>query len=355
MADKQPSTLKILCLATYRRISSYNWCTQLKFPRRLNELEKFTVRDPLEEKSLAEKIPLLCEILDDVSLKVRAQYENYPYPRWIKAAKVLRPQTIGEYIKEKKLSIFPEYNYDIDTPKILIAGCGTGQHSIEFAQRFKNSEVFSIDLSRASLAYAKRKSEELGLKNISFMQADIMDLGSLRDKYDVISCVGVLHHMEDPQVAWQILCNLLTDGGLMQIGLYSKLARENVARIKNDFKINSKSLTKLEIVRMRDDIANSKTEDHPDILRSKDFYSLSAVKDLLFHVHETAFTLTEIDAILNKLGLKFCGFDSQNLYSDFSMRFENETDLYSLERWNEFENLFPSIFRGMYQFWCQKY
>ena len=141
---------------------------------------------------------------------------------------------------------------------------------------------------------AKRKSEELGLKNISFMQADIMDLGSLRDKYDVISCVGVLHHMKDPQAAWQVLCDLLTDRGLMQFGLYSKLARENVARIKNDFKLNSKRLTKSEIVKMREDIANSKTEDCLEILKSKDFYSLSSVKDLLFHVHETAFTLMEI-------------------------------------------------------------
>ena len=32
----------------------------------------------------------------------------------------------------------------------------------------------AIDLSRKSLAYAKRKTEELGIKNIEYYQADIL-------------------------------------------------------------------------------------------------------------------------------------------------------------------------------------
>ena len=53
---------------------------------------------------------------------------------------------------------------------ILIAGCGTGQHAITTATKFKNSFVTAIDLSVRSLCYAKRKSDELGIKNINFIQ-----------------------------------------------------------------------------------------------------------------------------------------------------------------------------------------
>ena len=48
---------------------------------------------------------------------------------------------------------------------VLIAGCGTGQHSIESAMRFEKAKVLAVDLSLSSLAYAKRKTNELNIKN----------------------------------------------------------------------------------------------------------------------------------------------------------------------------------------------
>ena len=355
MVGKQPKPLMILCLSLYRQISSYDWCSKIKFPKSLKQIEKITVIDPLKEKRIAKQIPLLCDISNDISLQVQDQYENYPYPRWIKSAQPFKQQTVNERIQEMKLSVFSTENYGIDSPKILVAGCGTGQHSIEVAQRFKNSEVFALDLSRVSLAYAKRKSEELELKNISYMQADIMDLGNLKDKYDIISCVGVLHHMKDPYRAWEILCNLLISGGLMQIGLYSKLARQPVIKIQKGLEKNFSKLGKSEIIKFRESIALSDAEQNREILKSNDFYSLSALKDLLFHVHEHTFTIPEISDYLDQLGLKFCGIDNPNLCSAFKSWFKNGNDLYNLKRWNEFENQFPQSFGNMYQFWCQKY
>ena len=67
----------------------------------------------------------------------------------------------------------------VDAPEILIAGCGTGQHSIETARRFKKSRVLAVDLSFASLSYAKRKTKELGFQNITYLQADILNLKNL--------------------------------------------------------------------------------------------------------------------------------------------------------------------------------
>ena len=64
---------------------------------------------------------------------------------------------------------------DVKSPQILIAGCGTGQHSIGTAGRFKQADVLAVDLSLSSLAYAQRKTTELGLSNLT-MQADILNL-----------------------------------------------------------------------------------------------------------------------------------------------------------------------------------
>ena len=67
-----------------------------------------------------------------------------------------------------------------DAPaRILVAGCGTGRHPIGTARRFPDSSVLAVDLSLTSLAYAVRKTRELGIGNIEYRQADILALGAL--------------------------------------------------------------------------------------------------------------------------------------------------------------------------------
>ena len=49
----------------------------------------------------------------------------------------------------------------------------------------------------------------------------------------------------------------------------------------------------------------------------------------------------------------FCGFEIGNIQNFKSKNF-TENALYDLEKWDTFEKENPSIFAGMYQFWCQK-
>ena len=104
---------------------------------------------------------MLSRIKDDVSSKVRQQYEENPYPRWVSLGLPLKARAIAEIAKSINLKVSDKKIYDCKMPQILVAGCGTGQHSIGTAARFKNCNVLAIDLSLSSLAYAKRKTEEL--------------------------------------------------------------------------------------------------------------------------------------------------------------------------------------------------
>src|ERR1700693_5809489 len=45
-------------------------------------------------------------------------------------------------------------------PSILIAGCGTGEHPFDIAQKLPEASILAIDLSGVSLAYARRKTRE---------------------------------------------------------------------------------------------------------------------------------------------------------------------------------------------------
>ena len=85
-----------------------------------------------------------------------------------------------------------------------------------------------------------------------------------------------------------------------------------------------------------------------------DFFSLSELRDLVFHVQEFRFTIPKIQKALKDLGLVFCGFVDEQANARFSENYKDKNDRYDLNKWNEFESQNPRIFLGMYQFYCQK-
>jgi 2-polyprenyl-3-methyl-5-hydroxy-6-metoxy-1,4-benzoquinol methylase len=297
---------------------------------------------------------VLGDITDEVSSKVRDQYEVSPYPRWVNLGLLLKPAPISEVVEDIKLKLFDDNIKDIQSPNILIAGCGTGQHSIETAARFKGSNVLAIDLSLSSLSYAKRKTEELDIENIEYMQADILDLGKLGRQFDIVESAGVLHHMNDPVAGWRVLTDCLKPGGLMKIALYSELARQHIVEMRQEISKAGIGSSDAAMKSFRKTVMTSDQKHHQEILNFRDFYSLSELKDLLFHVQEHRFTIPQIQDCLSELGLKFCGFELAKIVSHFKLANTNTDDPYNLDKWEAYEEANPRAFAGMYQFWCQK-
>ena len=192
-----------------------------------------------------------------------------------------------------KLKIFDNKIKNVKMPDILIAGCGTGQHSIETAAKFKGSKVLAVDLSTSSLSYAKRKTEELSIKNIDYMQADILDLSKLGKQFDIIESVGVLHHMADPFAGWRVLTNCLKLGGLMKIGLYSELARRNIIQFQRRYPTDKINITEEKIQYYRSQILNTSNKDDKSLMIFNDFYTMSDFRDMVFHVNEHNFNISK--------------------------------------------------------------
>jgi SAM-dependent methyltransferase len=166
-----------------------------------------------------------------VSAAVRSQYEANPYPRWLRIERTSRSRrsraSCAASFPHADLAGLP------DAPaRILVAGCGTGRHPIGTARRFPESSILAVDLSLTSLAYAVRKTRELGIRNIDYRQADLLLLGALPERFDVVDCTGCCIHLEDPVAGWRVLCSLLRPGGVMRVGLYSELARRHVVRAR---------------------------------------------------------------------------------------------------------------------------
>jgi len=152
---------------------------------------------------------------------------------------------------------------------------------------------------------------------------------------------------------WRVLAGCLKKGGLMKIGLYSQLARQHIVKIRKEISQRKIEIGSDAIKVFRQEIINSAEEHHEKISRTADFYSLSTVRDLLFNVQEHRFKLLQIRDCLEAMGLKFCGFELENI-TDFDEIYKQKNDRYDLEKWDEYERKHPDTFASMYEFWCQK-
>lgn len=306
------------------------------------------VLEPREEQRLKSAIAPIGGEPGRAAAAVRAQYEENPYPRWVRMQSSFDAAPLAAIVNE----LFPHAQVPANSQptRILVAGCGTGQNAIATAQRYTGAAVLAVDLSLASLAYAMRKTRELGIRSIEYRQADILALRALDERFDLIECSGVLHHLEDPLEGWRVLAGLRKPGGLMRVGLYSESGRQAVVRAR-------------ELIAARgfqpdaDGIRACRAAIRADpslaaIARNEDFYSMSGCRDLLFHVQEQRFTLPGIESMLRELNLRFLGFefpDSGATLARYRDRYSDETNL---ENWHKFEQEFPDTFARMYQFWA---
>ncbi len=313
------------------------------------------ITEPLKEIELSQSIKQLGSINDDVSQKVKSQYEENPYPRW----------KHGSHQENQKLSINQAINNDINPNsinhnvdnrqfKVLVAGCGTGQHILN-TQRYKNAQITGIDLSVSSLAYAQRKINELGIDNVELIQMDILEVSLLKMKFDIIESSGVLHHMNDPSQGLKALVDVLKNNGFLKLGLYSELARKDIVEARNYIARKDLQANEDSIRVFRETIFSGETPALNSLTKSSDFYTLSSCRDLCFHTQEHRFTINQLQETLKSNELQFLGFLLQQpVKSLYKQYFPEDKKQTNLQNWEKFEENHPNTFAGMYQFWCSK-
>jgi SAM-dependent methyltransferase len=322
------------------------------WPAALADLLRQQVREPREEAQYRELIPRLTTIDDDVSMQVRGQYEENPYPRWVHAALAGEPIALDEHLRNQ----FPSAPFrplgNPDGIDILVAGCGTGRHPIEVAHKYKAARILAVDLSLSSLCYAKRKTPAAVTNKIEYAQADILKLESIGQNFDLVDASGVLHHLSDVKAGWRVLLKLLRPGGFMRVGLYSELARRGIVAARSFVLERGYHPTADEIRRCRQDLMDSPLK---DVARAGDFFSTSECRDLLFHVQERRLTIPEIKSFIAENGLMFIGFEfAPRMMQYYRDLFGGDRFLRDLNLWHRLETENPDTFAGMYQFWLQK-
>jgi len=351
--------LWIAALACYCPLSSLPDCQRLAGAMTetpLNGLFSQQVREPLAENNYRATLQKLTPIDDETSRLVGSQYEQNPYPRWVRSPSIEGTVSFGVFLTSELGLPFPRFARQDGAVDLLIAGCGTGQQSIQTAQRFPMARILAVDLSTASLAYAKRKTRELGITNIEYAQADLLRLESIGKTFDFIQCVGVLHHLADPMAGWRVLRSVLRPGGIMQVGLYSELARGDIAAAQDLIAAQRYDPTTEGIRQFRLDLQLlERWRSFRGLTAMEDFYDTSGCRDLLFHVKEHRFTLRQIKECLAELELDFLAFNvDSSVRQRYSLQYPGELARADLNCWTQFEVENPSTFLGMYNFYVYR-
>ena len=247
--------------------------------------------------------------------------------------------------------------FAFSNPDVLIAGCGTGSHSILSAMRTQSKSITAIDLSKRSLAFAIRKADEYGISRLNFMHMDILKLPELGLTFDIIESIGVIHHMDNPKKGLESLVSCLRPGGLINLAVYSTLARKYIKKAKSLYDSQDRRITDDEIRKARSLLMNSDDRELVQNLSSlTDFYALQECRDLIFHECEHDYRMHELEQLISDCGLEFLGFDLPDRITGtvYKKMFPDDKNMTDFKNWDAFEIRYTDTFTSMYNFWCYK-
>jgi SAM-dependent methyltransferase len=162
------------------------------------------------------------ETLTAADREVARLYEDYPYPAHgivsSVVARMARP-TLDALRAQQRFQRGGRLT-------ILDAGCGTGEQALGIARSTPDAEVTGLDYSEASLRFARDLAARHGLA-VRFVRGDLSRPLDECGPFDLIVCVGTLHHLADPELGLRHLRAVLAPEGRllgMVYGAFGKAA-----------------------------------------------------------------------------------------------------------------------------------
>ncbi len=100
---------------------------------------------------------------------------------------------------------------------VLEAGCGVGAQTVTLARNSPEARFTCVDLSPRSLEAARARARAAPVENVTFRQADILDLPFPEESFDHVFVCFVLEHLPRPHQALASLRSRLRPGGTLTV------------------------------------------------------------------------------------------------------------------------------------------
>jgi len=208
--------------------------------------------------------------------------------------------------------------------RIWVAGCGTVQAS-EIALRHPDATLLATDLSEHTLERAEAIAAAAGVAGrIEFVRHDLSEPLPRAESFDLIDCVGVLHHLPEPRRGLATLRTRLAAQGVIDLMVYQDSHRVVYRRFQEALRAmlgdNLEGAEAFDLaVALARDLATS--ERSPASVRE----ALAPLADIaeqrpawfadtLLHPLEHGFSPATVTALAEGCGLAFAGFAFPELW-----------------------------------------
>ena len=108
--------------------------------------------------------------------------------------------------------IFPDLFLDSETSQVILdLGCGSGDVTTRFAQRFPNIKIDALDGAEEMLKQAELLIEKQALsERITLHHQSLSSCMFKNGSYHAIISNSLLHHLHNPQQLWSIIKQIAT-------------------------------------------------------------------------------------------------------------------------------------------------
>jgi len=256
------------------------------------------------------------ETSHDISAAVQRLYDTYPFP----PEPLLDEPPPGYNWRWNWLAA---YNFCTGQKPlrqniaILDAGCGTGVGTEYLVHLNPEASVVGIDLSAGALEVATERCRRSGAERVEFHHLSLYDAQQLDREFDLINCVGVLHHLPDPIRGIQSLAAKLAPGGLMHIFVYAELGRWEIQLMQKAIALlqGNQHGDYRDGVQVGRQIFAALPENNRLVKREKERWSLENQRDANFadmyvHPQEIDYNIETLFELIDASSLEFIGFSN---------------------------------------------
>jgi SAM-dependent methyltransferase len=226
---------------------------------------------------------------------------------------------------------------DRATIRILDAGCGTGVGTDYLVHLNPEAAVTAVDLSPGAIAVAQERLQRSGAKGgadrVTFHNLSIYDLDQIPGEFEMINCVGVLHHMPDPKRGIEALARKLAPGGILHIFVYGELGRFEIQLMQEAIGLlqGDRRGDYTDGVALGRQIFATLPDTNRLVSREKSRWSFENNRDENFadmyvHPQEIDYNVNTLFDLIDASGLDFLGFSNPDLW-DLSRLIGNQPAL----------------------------